>query len=111
MRVQRLKPTTATARRRVVELRAILNHPRSRAAEKTEALAELDKLSPPVTESNRHLLARGTRGRPRVHSQEIVADISARRGAGETLQSIASITGVPYSTVRYVLRRSAKVQS
>jgi len=48
MRVRRKKPSTRAARKRVVELRAILNHPRTRNAERLAAVEELDRITPPV---------------------------------------------------------------
>jgi hypothetical protein len=48
MRVSRKKPSTRAARKRAVELRAILNHPRTRKAERLAAVEELDRISPPV---------------------------------------------------------------
>ena len=48
MRVRRKKPSTRSARKRAVELRAILNHPRTRKAERLEAVEELDRIAPLV---------------------------------------------------------------
>ncbi len=63
MRTRRKKPTTATARKRVAELNALLRLPDTRRADRARYEQELEALAPPLTEDVRRLYAQSNLGR------------------------------------------------